>query len=300
MKHVLLIFIFLVSFVTDCLSADSKMVECQNNYRLVVNGVTPKVQLICMIPQDIENVQKVHSITYSRPATRIFEENGTKYAEFTIENENGIFPIYINTKIELFSHDFKSAKKGRTVAMDAPEKYLAAEKFIEKDDSLIRSCESFLVDKDTLKTIKNIYDYVSNNMVYSRNFPGEKGAARALRQLKGDCSEFTDLFVALCRANNIPAMAVSGYYVDFTNTPRHAWAEVYCGKYGWFRLDPTTGRSRNFDYLPNNYIQLSTIRNDKTLCGIVYWGEPITVYEDIIMIDNGTKLTRVWHDVHKF
>jgi hypothetical protein len=303
MKHVLFTAIFLVSFATCCFSANSKIVEYNANYRLVVNGVTSKVQMICVLPQDIENVQHVKSIDFSRPANRVFEKNGTRYAEFLIESENGIFPISISVKIELFNHDFNSVKKGRRVSIDSPEKYLMSEKFIQKDDSLIKSWEPFLLDKDTLKTIKNIYDYVSNNMEYSLNYPGQKGASRALKQLTGDCTEFTDLFVTLCRSLNIPAIAVSGYVLDFSVSPLHSWAEVYCGKYGWFRLDPTTGRSSNFNILPNNYVHLSSIRNDETLRGsqiqsIAYWGEPIKIYEDIITIDKTRNVTRKWSKVY--
>jgi hypothetical protein len=63
-----------------------------------------------------------------------------------------------------------------------------------------------------------IYDWVQANIEYK--FDAElKGAVTALEEGHGDCEELTSLFVALCRANGIPARSVW--------VPGHCYPEFY-------------------------------------------------------------------------
>jgi transglutaminase-like putative cysteine protease len=62
-----------------------------------------------------------------------------------------------------------------------------------------------------------IYDWVQANVRYE-NGP-LKGALAALREGKGDCEEMTSLFIALCRAQSIPARTVW--------VPGHCYPEFY-------------------------------------------------------------------------
>jgi len=213
--------------------------------------------------------------------------DGNRYAEFMIESEKGELKIKISAVVEIFEHDLKSVKGGKKVFFNSASNFLMSEKYLEKDDSLIMSVGNSMLNKDTLKTIKKIYDYVSQKMTYTGFNPGQIGAAKALKQLTGDCTEFTDLFVTLCRSCNIPAMAVDGYVLNYSVTPKHAWAEVFCNPYGWIRFDPTPGNLNVFNKLENQYIQFSTIKNDENLKGhfysFSYWGDPILILEEIKM-----------------
>jgi transglutaminase-like putative cysteine protease len=126
--------------------------------------------------------------------------------------------------------------------------------------------------------------------------PGEKalGAVKAAQQKKGDCSEYSDLFVALCRAKNIPARVATGYTVRFDEiSPKHHWAEVYLKKYGWVPFDPSWGdmedsifRNRAFGVLRPVYIYLTGIRNDPGLHNnhfytYMYWGDKVKLEDSI-------------------
>jgi hypothetical protein len=77
--------------------------------------------------------------------------------------------------------------------------------------------------------VKAIHDWVRANIRYE--FDVElKGALTALRARHGDCEELTSLFIALCRANGIPARSVW--------VPGHCYPEFYLqaadGRGGWF------------------------------------------------------------------
>jgi transglutaminase-like putative cysteine protease len=66
-----------------------------------------------------------------------------------------------------------------------------------------------------------------------------KGAARALHDKEGDSDDLTSLFVAMCRAQKIPARTVF--------VVKHCYAEFYLeddqGKGLWFPCQPAGARS---------------------------------------------------------
>jgi transglutaminase-like putative cysteine protease len=71
-------------------------------------------------------------------------------------------------------------------------------------------------------------------------------ASEILKQGKGDCTEHTRLFVALCRAAGIRAREVKGLvYASYGQGGPglywHAWAEVLVGD-AWIAVDPTFGQ----------------------------------------------------------
>jgi preprotein translocase subunit Sss1 len=93
-----------------------------------------------------------------------------------------------------------------------------------------------------------IFKYVNLNMDYTNDSTyANKGALNALLTNKGVCQDYSQLFVALCRASGIPARTVSGYRnldknTDIVNlkTHEHMWAEFYMPNYGWVIAEPTT------------------------------------------------------------
>jgi transglutaminase-like putative cysteine protease len=114
-------------------------------------------------------------------------------------------------------------------ARDARD-WLAPERYIESDHEAIAAQALALKSETDAGTVRNIYDFVAASMDYAGYMPEDFGALYALRQRRGDCSEYACLVVALCRASGIPARMVEGYVTDRSFAPRpmdfHDWAEV--------------------------------------------------------------------------
>jgi len=83
-----------------------------------------------------------------------------------------------------------------------------------------------------------IYDWVRANVEYRFNVELQ-GALAALKAGHGDCEELTSLFIALCRANDIPARSVW--------IPGHCYPEFYLedakGQGHWFPCQAAGARA---------------------------------------------------------
>jgi transglutaminase-like putative cysteine protease len=136
-------------------------------------------------------------------------------------------------------------------------RYLGAEPLIESDNPFIIDLAQRITKNGptACDKAKSIYEYVRGNITYEANTKTMMGALACLRCGRGDCNEFTDSIIALCRAAGIPARKGNGIYVfERKAKPEfHAFSEVYLPGMGWRIADATGGsyltRSSNYVYL---------------------------------------------------
>ena len=126
-------------------------------------------------------------------------------------------------------------------------KYLEPQEFWEQNEEIKRLGRE-------LATPERIFQYVVDNLEYdySRVREGAKrlGASEVLKNKnRAICTEYTDLFIALSRADSIPARELNGY--AYTTNPvlqplslvqdvLHSWPEYWDSqKQAWIQIDPT-------------------------------------------------------------
>ncbi|MEM3055485.1 MAG: transglutaminase-like domain-containing protein [Candidatus Bathyarchaeia archaeon] len=131
--------------------------------------------------------------------------------------------------------------------------YTQPEKLIESDNPQIISTARGITgdEENPYKKVQKIFDFVTTHIRYERQ-EEEHGALWALKNGVGDCSEYSCLFVALCRAAGIPARIQAGFAfnkVDETMKDGHMWAEFYLENYGWIPVDPTWGQFQTRDFM---------------------------------------------------
>jgi transglutaminase-like putative cysteine protease len=98
--------------------------------------------------------------------------------------------------------------------------------------------------------VVGIYDFVIKHLHYAVQ-DEERGALWALENGVGDCSEYSYLFVALCRAVGIPARIEAGFvfhYVGESTEDGHMWSEYFLENYGWVPVDATWKLFNSIDY----------------------------------------------------
>jgi len=89
--------------------------------------------------------------------------------------------------------------------------------------------------------LKQAYSWVAENIAYAGYIEEDRGALYALRNKRGDCTEYMYLFSALARSQGIPTRGVGGFVIadDAVLKARdfHNWAEVYLDR-KWRVVDP--------------------------------------------------------------
>lgn len=131
----------------------------------------------------------------------------------------------------------------------------------ESDDPVLKNKALELIagESNLYYQAKAIFDFVENHLFYVVQTE-DHSALQAYNSRVGDCSEFTHLFSALCRAADIPTRFVSGYGYDPAAgenlvSMAHAFAFIYLPGVGWVPMDLTWYRPQGmFGELSNDHL----------------------------------------------
>ncbi|MFH1842909.1 MAG: transglutaminase domain-containing protein [bacterium] len=92
--------------------------------------------------------------------------------------------------------------------------------------------------------MRNIHRYIRERMYYELS-GGWNVAPRVIERGNGSCSEYTFVFIAMCRAAGIPARYVGAVVIRGDEASYddvfHRWSQVYLPSYGWVHVDPQGG-----------------------------------------------------------
>ena len=115
-------------------------------------------------------------------------------------------------------------------------------------------------DTDAEK-VQAIYSWIIHNFEYDydyRAFIQYFNVRKTLRTRKGVCYDFSNLFAALCRSQNIPCYVVDG--ISYETAAQHTWNRVYYSGSWWdadVTNDTTATKSNNtlygFRKIDNSY-----------------------------------------------
>ena len=120
--------------------------------------------------------------------------------------------------------------------------YLSPSIYVESDDpDVIDKAQEIAGDEENAwKAAKTLCQWVYEGITDKNYKVGFGTAKQTLRDLQGDCSEHTVLFVGLARAIGIPSRIATGLVYHKDAFYYHFWPEVYAGR--WIALDPTLGQ----------------------------------------------------------
>ncbi len=152
--------------------------------------------------------------------------------EITAENEVVVFETYYDVdNMEPKSYDTDS---------QLYQQYTAPDEMSPADEEVIKERAADIVGdaEGPIDKAEKIFDWVKDYLEYVP--PGNVGALEAYKTGEGVCADYSDLFVALARAEGIPARRLSGYYISGPDEGQyHAWSEFYLEGYGWVPVEPT-------------------------------------------------------------
>jgi hypothetical protein len=240
---------------------DAKIATYSQEFTVTPTGVTQGFIFATHLPMTAAGRQKLLGVRYSVPPQGEVAKANRLYAVYTGTNLRAPIKVRLEVDVEIYRYDLSTARQ-TDLTPDERRKYLANEKYLEKDDPSIQAAAKQIQAGSDLETVQAVQAFVEKNMRHTGNRPKEQGAVNALALGEGKCSEFSDVFVALCRAKGIPARTCDGFLavpVRPGNTGLHQWAEVFLKDYGWVPFDPLhiAGGSNQFGRSQNKYIYCS-------------------------------------------
>lgn len=139
------------------------------------------------------------------------------------------------------------------LSLEEKEMYLVDEKYVSPSHEGIKNLAIFLTEgiDDPLTKARRIFEYVNTTMEYDESSQyARKSSISAFYNLRGICTDFASLTVALMRSVNIPARLMGGYIFDESlptanikgingTEIAHAWVEFFIEGIGWLPADPT-------------------------------------------------------------
>jgi len=200
------------------------------------NRVIEKAELWAHAPVKETASQRCQDLTANYPFQLSTDRHGNQVLHFTFEKLAPYASRIITVKANLMV-----SRTANPIAAAPEASDLLPEKYVESDHPAIRRAAAELHESDAIQTINTMFRWVAGHVSYSGYAAPDRGALYALEHKKGDCTEYMDLFVALCRANGLSARRIGGYIIPENAVLKardyHNWGEFY-GDGTWQIADP--------------------------------------------------------------
>jgi sugar lactone lactonase YvrE len=216
-------------------------------------GLVNTADLHIAIPVNRDNQELLGESTFNtNPTDFVTDRWGQKTAHFHFENlkaaETKTVEMTTIAKTWAVRYFIFPDRVGSLdqVPEEIRNKYLEDNEKFQISHPVIQQAVGKVVgaEKNPYWIMRNIFDYINENMYYEMS-GGWNTAPTVLSRGNGSCSEYTFVFIAMCRAAGIPARYAGSVVVRGEDASMddvfHRWAEVYLPGYGWIPVDPSRG-----------------------------------------------------------
>ncbi len=231
------------------------------------------LQVTMAIPENRDTQELLDTVSFGLAPARIAKDRwGQQVAiwQFKDVPAESFTDIRMSVPARIFStRYFVYPEKVGTLSQiprDIRINYLADESWYATSDPVILNALKQVVgnEKNPYWMARKIYNYVIDRLTYELA-GGWSKAPEVLKRGTGSCSEYSFVFVSMCRAAGIPARLAGSVVIRDDDASYdnvfHRWAEIYLPNYGWIPVDPSGGdsprpsdRADNFGYLDNRYL----------------------------------------------
>lgn len=187
--------------------------------------------------------QQIESFSISHKPKKYYrdiQENKILYFEF--KNPKKI-AIQINIKTTLWKSKI-NLKKKKVSLLSTPtklfKKYTKNERFLEQTSEIKKLTRQITRNnKSIIDKLQSVFNFIVKNFEYC--YPVKQRGVKYLnlKRLKGDCGEYSSLFVTMCRILGVPAKNNTGFVIfpKQKKITEHGWVSVYLKPYGWMDID---------------------------------------------------------------
>lgn len=232
-----------------------KEIEVIQEFRNYGPDIVTNLDIYIAIPTNLSNQEMVGGITFDPQPTDILVDKWLQkvahfhYADFPAGK--CVTPtMKLRAKMYLTEYYIFPENVGSLEAVpeDIAATYLADGEKYDLRSATIEKAVKEAVGNETRPywIARKIFRYVIDRISYKlKPLGGWNPAPTVLERGTGSCSEYTFVFVAMCRAAGLPAryagaVSMGGEDAGFDNV-FHRWAEVYLPNYGWIPWDVSGG-----------------------------------------------------------
>jgi transglutaminase-like putative cysteine protease len=135
-----------------------------------------------------------------------------------------------------------------------PSVYCRFSPLATPDAAIMDFANKHLAQKERLNGLHDLMNALYNEIEFSTESTTTiTDAKAAFANKSGVCQDQAHIFIAACRAMNIPSRYVSGHLLrqdgNEYQEAAHAWAESYVENLGWVAFDPVNGICANEAYI---------------------------------------------------
>jgi sugar lactone lactonase YvrE len=225
------------------------------------------------IPKDRPNQSILINPKYKPKSPEIVTDKwGQQTAHFHFENiaagDNVEGEMKVKVKISEVRYFIYPEEVGSLsdIPEDIKDKYLENNEKYHYDHPVIQNAVKEAVGDETNAYLifRKIFNYLIDNMYYEMS-GGWNTAPTVLARGNGSCSEYSFVYIAMCRAAGLPARYVGSVVVRGDDASYddvfHRWVEVYLPNIGWVPIDPSGGdqdwpgsRANYIGHLANRFL----------------------------------------------
>ncbi len=216
-------------------------------------GEVPSLDVYLALPSNLPNQNVDQNYTFTvNPIDIILDRWDQPVAHFHKSypaiSERMVYKMDIVAELSDCKQFIFPSKVGSLdlIPADISELYLVdEEKYRITDKRIVEGAQEAIGDEtNPYWMMRNIHKYIRERLHYELS-GGWNVAPRVLERGNGSCSEYTFLFISMCRSVGIPARYVGAFVVrgDQASTDEvfHRWSQVYLPNYGWVHVDPQGG-----------------------------------------------------------
>ncbi|MCD6346637.1 MAG: hypothetical protein J7L96_04375 [Bacteroidales bacterium] len=205
------------------------------------------------LPENRDNQKLLKEITYNIKPTKIVTDKwGQKTALFQFKNINPGEKISIQVTSVVETYDTRYFLYPENIGLlsdipkDIKEKYLADDEKYQINSDIIQSTVKRVVgdEKNPYWIMRKLHQYLIGHLHYLMDGAWDT-APTVITNGHGSCSEYSFVFISLCRAAGLPTRYVGSTWdrseLAYMDDVYHRWVEVYLPNYGWIPTDPTHG-----------------------------------------------------------
>ncbi len=247
--------------------------EYTHQFRNYGPGEITSLDIYIAVPHDLPFQKLLDSIVFTpEPTEFVYDRWDQQIARFHFENltAGASVSTAMRVKAELFKTRFFIFPDNAGALSEIPEdiktSYLVDDSKYWIDDPFIREAAQKVVGDETncYWIARRLFNYLIDQMHYELA-GGWNVAPTVLKRGSGSCSEYSFVYIALCRAAGLPARYAGSVVIRgddaSTDDVFHRWVEVFLPNYGWIPVDPSGGdhekpaaQARAFGYLNNRFL----------------------------------------------